>query len=131
MCGRGGNPNGEPQTAKVEATVVAGDSPEPEPTPAPTVTGGHSAGHAAEDQLIHGGAAYVLEGENLSGASVKLAYGEMSVDVPASQVTVTPGTVTVAWEAIRPALDAAAETVTFTVTTPGGTATYVGDSSNE
>ena len=121
--------NGVTRTSSAKTVAVTGSAP------APTVERGYSEGMSAEEAgWVYPERGFILEGSNLSGASVNVAYRtldgrEGNYDVPAASVTATAGSVTVSESGLSTLFsDAeAGSTVTFTVTTAGGTATYNGE----
>ena len=106
----------------------------------PTVTGGHSQGFEADEGKMHFGSAFILEGTNLGGASVRLQYtaasGTVHDDpVAAQDVTVNEdGTSpTIALDATNPAVSSTQEgdDITIVVTTAGGTADFDAESAGD
>ena len=109
-------------------------------TPAPTLTGGHSQGFEADEGKMHFGSAFILEGTNLGGASVRFQYtaasGTVHDDpVAAQDVTVNEdGTsLTIALDATNPAVSSTQEgdDITIVVTTAGGTAEFDAESAGD
>ena len=95
----------------------------------PEIERGYSEGEGHPDGQVFPYYAFILQGVNLDGAAVKIGYTEegayREVDVPDEKLTVTDTVITIASDSIE--LEdaiAAGGTVTFKVTTAGGTATY-------
>ena len=128
---RGGIEEAEPNPSEVKVDVVSGDEPVP-PTPtgdAPEIERGYSEGEGHPDGQVFPLYAFILQGVNLDGASVKIGYVEegtpREVDVPGEKLTVTDTVIEIASDSVE--LEdaiAAGGTVTFKVTTEHGTATY-------
>ena len=102
---------------------------DPPPGPAPELERGYSEGEGHPDGQVFPYYAFILQGVNLDGAAVKIGYTEegtyREVDVPDEKLTVTDTVITIASDSVE--LEdaiAAGGTVTFKVTTAGGTATY-------
>ena len=95
----------------------------------PVLERGYSEGEGHSDGKVYPYYAFILQGENLTDAEVKIGYSEggtpREVTVPDEKLTVTDTTVTIASDSVE--LEdaiAAGGTITFTVTTPNGSATY-------
>ena len=95
----------------------------------PEIERGYSEGEGHPDGQVFPYYAFILQGVNLDGAAVKIGYTEegayREVDVPDEKLTVTDTVITIASDSVE--LEdaiAAGGTVTFKVTTAGGTATY-------
>ena len=95
----------------------------------PEIERGYSEGEGHPDGQVFPYYAFILQGVNLDGAAVKIGYTEegayREVDVPDEKLTVTDTTITIASDSVE--LEdaiAAGGTVTFKVTTAGGSATY-------
>ena len=107
-----------------------------DPAPAPTVERGYSEGMIDEETGTGAGWAYpdrafILEGANLAGASVGVAYAKSGGQpggyaVPAASVTAAGDSVTVDAAGLATLFSETepGATATFTVTTAGGTADY-------
>ncbi len=127
---RGWNtPDGDVRTMAHRVTVIAGTPPTPTGDE-PVIERGYSAGTGHPDGQIFSSCAFILQGLNLTGASVKIGYIESGdtpreVDVPDEKLTVTDTVIEIASDSVE--LEdaiAAGGTVTFKVTTEHGTATY-------
>ena len=95
----------------------------------PEIERGYSEGEGHPDGQVFPYYAFILQGVNLDGAAVKIGYTEegayREVDVPDEKLTVTDTVITIASDSVE--LEdaiAAGGTVTFKVTTAGGSATY-------
>lgn len=97
---------------------------------APVIAYAYSEGHEDDRENIYYDAANALYivGENLSGADVKITYfdseGDMNVDVPADKIVTETDGISINGEWLAQTLPASlACDMTFTLTTPDGTAT--------
>ena len=103
---------------------------DPPPGPAPELERGYSEGEGHSDGQVFPYYAFILQGVNLDGAAVKIGYTEegayREVDVPDEKLTVTDTVITIASDSVEleDAIMSGSATVTFKVTTAGGTATY-------
>ena len=108
-------------------TVLAGAAPV---GPAPELERGYSEGEGHPDGQVFPYYAFILQGVNLDGAAVKIGYTEegtyREVDVPDEKLTVTDTVITIASDSVEleDAIMSGSATVTFKVTTAGGSATY-------
>ena len=98
--------------------------------PAPELERGYSEGEGHPDGQVFPYYAFILQGVNLDGAAVKIGYTEegayREVDVPDEKLTVTDTVITIASDSVEleDAVMSGSATVTFKVTTAGGSATY-------
>ena len=96
----------------------------------PEIERGYSEGEGHPDGQVFPYYAFILQGVNLDGAAVKIGYTEegayREVDVPDEKLTVTDTTITIASDSVEleDAIMSGSATVTFKVTTAGGSATY-------
>ena len=96
----------------------------------PEIERGYSEGEGHPDGQVFPYYAFILQGVNLDGAAVKIGYTEegtyREVDVPDEKLTVTDTVITIASDSVEleDAVMSGSATVTFKVTTAGGTATY-------
>ena len=103
---------------------------DPPPGPAPELERGYSEGEGHSDGQVFPYYAFILQGVNLDGAAVKIGYTEegtyREVDVPDEKLTVTDTVITIASDSVEleDAIMSGSATVTFKVTTAGGSATY-------
>ena len=109
-------------------TVLAGDAPVGD---GPEITNGYSNGHIDDPGKAYGGDGFMLEGSRFgTDAAVKIGYTEAGayreVDVPDEKLTVTDTVITIASDSVEleDAVMSGSATVTFKVTTAGGSATY-------
>ena len=120
-------PHGSLWPLTKQVTVLAGDAPV---GPAPEIERGYSEGEGHSDGCVFPYYAFILQGVNLDGAAVKIGYTEegtyREVDVPDEKLTVTDTMITIASDSVEleDAVMSGSATVTFKVTTSGGTATY-------
>ena len=103
---------------------------DPPTGPAPELERGYSEGEGHPDGQVFPYYAFILQGVNLDGAAVKIGYTEegayREVDVPDEKLTVTDTVITIASDSVEleDAVMSGSATVTFKVTTAGGSATY-------
>ena len=96
----------------------------------PEIERGYSEGEGHPDGQVFPLYAFILQGVNLDGAAVKIGYTEegayREVDVPDEKLTVTDTVITIAADCVEleDAIMSGSATVTFKVTTAGGSATY-------
>ena len=96
----------------------------------PEIERGYSEGEGHPDGQVFPYYAFILQGVNLDGAAVKIGYTEegayREVDVPDEKLTVTDTVITIASDSVEleDAIMSGSATVTFKVTTAGGSATY-------
>ena len=96
----------------------------------PEIERGYSEGEGHPDGQVFPYYAFILQGVNLDGAAVKIGYTEegayREVDVPDEKLTVTDTVITIASDSVEleDAVTSGSATVTFKVTTAGGSATY-------
>ena len=125
---RGGDAEGPLQKDRCRVKYLRVIDP---PTgPAPELERGYSEGEGHPDGQVFPYYAFILQGVNLDGATVKIGYTEegtyREVDVPDEKLTVTDTVITIASDSVEleDAIMSGSATVTFKVTTAGGTATY-------
>ena len=70
--GRCGDPEACVQEKDISAVLDAAETP-PVPSNPPSITSGHSESHADDGKCYADGSGFVLEGDNLEGATVKIA----------------------------------------------------------
>ena len=124
---RGGDAEGPLQKDRCRVKYLRVEDP---PTgDEPEIERGYSEGEGHPDGQLFPLYAFILQGVNLDGAAVKIGYTEegayREVDVPDEKLTVTDTVITIASDSVE--LEdaiAAGGTVTFKVTTAGGSATY-------
>ena len=90
---------------------------------------GYSEGEGHSDGKVYPYYAFILQGENLTDAEVKIGYSDggtpREVDVPDEKLTVSDSVIRIASDSVE--LEdaiAAGGVVTFTVTTPNGSDSY-------
>ena len=103
---------------------------DPPPGPAPELERGYSEGEGHPDGQVFPYYAFILQGVHLDDAAVKIGYTEegayREVDVPDEKLTVTDTVIEIASDSVEleDAVMSGSATVTFKVTTAGGSATY-------
>ena len=125
---RGGDAEGPLQKDRCRVKYLRVEDP---PTgDEPEIERGYSEGEGHPDGQVFPYYAFILQGVNLDGAAVKIGYTEegtyREVDVPDEKLTVTDTVITIASDSVEleDAIMSGSATVTFKVTTAGGTATY-------
>ena len=125
---RGGDAEGPLQKDRCRVKYLRVEDP---PTgDEPEIERGYSEGEGHPDGQVFPYYAFILQGVNLDGAAVKIGYTEegtyREVDVPDEKLTVTDTVIEIASDSVEleDAIMSGSATVTFKVTTAGGTATY-------
>ena len=125
---RGGDAEGPLQKDRCRVKYLRVEDP---PTgDEPEIERGYSEGESHPDGQVFPYYAFILQGVNLDGAAVKIGYTEegayREVDVPDEKLTVTDTVITIASDSVEleDAVMSGSATVTFKVTTAGGSATY-------
>ncbi len=125
---RGGIEDAEPNPSKVTVTVLSDE----EPTPTgdePVLERGYSEGEGHSDGQVYPYYPFILQGEHLTDAEVKIGYVEGGTPreevVPDEKLTVSDSVIRIASDCVEleDAINAGG-VVTFTVTTPNGSASY-------
>ena len=126
--GRCGDPDAGVQEKSIAATLEAGESPTPTGDE-PVLERGYSEGEGHSDGQVYPYYPFILQGEHLTDAEVKIGYVEGGTPreevVPDEKLTVSDSVIRIASDSVE--LEdaiAAGGTVTFTVTTPNGSDSY-------